>query len=118
MQFIDGNADVKGKPNLTCIKFSEWVNVDLFPNENLAPGFPRKISVESGWKWMHELGFEVIAKKKGTFVDGHERDDVVAYRNKFLRRMVGLGFPNESNAPTEDAKKHCHVILSVPAQKC
>ena len=30
----------------------------------------------------------------------------MAYRNTFLRQMVGLGFPNESN---EDEKKHCHV---------
>ena len=26
---------------------------------------------------MHELGFEVLETKKGTFVDGHERDNVV-----------------------------------------
>ena len=35
-----------------------------------------------------------MAKKKGTFVDGHERDDVVLYHETFLRRMVGLGFLN------------------------
>ena len=27
-------------------------------------------------KWM---GFEVVTKKKGTFIDGHERDDVAEY---------------------------------------
>ena len=48
---------------------------------------------------MHELGFEVVSKKKGTFVDGHEREDVVEYRIKFLRRMVCLGFLNPDNAP-------------------
>ena len=53
---------------------------------------------------MHELGFEVVSKKKGTFVDGHEREDVVEYRIKFLRRMVCLGFLNPDNAPTEEAK--------------
>jgi len=42
-------------------------------------------------------------KKKGTFVDGHEQDDV-EYRTTFLWRMVGLGFLNETNAPTEEAK--------------
>ena len=26
---------------------------------------------------MHELGFEAFAKKKGRFVDGHEREDVL-----------------------------------------
>ena len=40
--------------------------------------------------------------KKGTYVDGHERSDVVQYRNKFLRRLCALGFLNEHNAPTPD----------------
>ena len=55
---------------------------------------------------MHELGFDVdvVSKKKGTFVDGHEREDVVAYRTKFVRRMVSLGFLNPDNAPTDEAK--------------
>ena len=30
-----------------------------------------------------KMGFEVVLAKKGIFVDGHERDDVVAYRNIF-----------------------------------
>ena len=49
------------------------------------------------------LVFEPVSK--GTFVDGHERDNVVEYRKTFLRRMLALGFLNESNAPTEEAKK-------------
>ena len=49
----------------------------LLPNETLEPGYPRKLGVETCRKWMHELGFEVVAKRKGTFVDGHERPDVV-----------------------------------------
>ena len=103
-KYIRENADVKGQPNLTIQKFCDWVNEDLLPNETLEPGFPRRISMESGRKWMHELGFEVVSKKKGTFVDGHEREDIVEYRIKFLRRMVCLGFLNPDNAPTEEAK--------------
>jgi len=30
------------------------------------------------------VGFSKIEAKKGTYVDGHERDDVVKYRGKFL----------------------------------
>ena len=29
---------------------------------------------------MHELGFEVVTKKKGTYVHGHEKKDVLEYR--------------------------------------
>ena len=103
VKYVRNNSNVKGKPNLTISSFSEWVNEDLLPNETLEPGFPRKVSVETARMWLHELGFEVVAKKKGTFVDGHEREDVVEYRTKFLRKMIGLGFLNEANAPTAEA---------------
>ena len=53
---------------------------------------------------MHEMGFEVQAAKKGSYVDGHECDDVKEYRKIFFRHMVALGFLNQSNAPTEEAK--------------
>lgn len=90
------------------------MNDDLLPNETLEPGFPRKIAVETVRKWMHEMEFEVVAKKKGTFVDGHERDDVVEYHEIFLRRLVSLGFLNASNAPTEEAKKALPTDLHTP----
>ena len=83
--YIHSNANVKSKPNMTVSQFCHWVNKDLLPNETLEPGFPRKISVETARKRMHELGFEVVIKKKGTFIDGHEHNNVVEYRKKFLR---------------------------------
>ncbi len=56
------------------------------------PGIPKRISIETARKWMHELEFNVVAEKKGTFVDVHERQDVVEYRKMFLQRVVaGLG---------------------------
>ena len=63
----------------------------------MEPGYPRKIGLETACKWMHELGFEVVAKKKGTFVDSHECEDVVEYRKNFLCKMVGLGFLSLDN---------------------
>ena len=84
----------KGRPNLTVAKFCQWVNDDPLFNSTFEPGFPRKIGIETARKWLHELGFSVVNKKKGTFVDGHERDDVVGHRKMFLRRMVALGFHN------------------------
>lgn len=116
-QYIRENANVKGKPNLTIAMFCQWVNDDLLPNTTLEPGFPRKIAFETARKWMHELGFSVVAKKKGTYVDGHERDDVVEYRRTFLRRMVGLGFLNQENAPTEEARNALPADLSLPPRE-
>jgi len=114
--YVRQNSAVKGKANLTTHSFCEWVNEDLLTNETLEPGFPRKISVETARHWLHELGFEVLTAKKGCFVDGHEREDVVEYRKKFLRKMVGLGFLNEQNAPTDEAKLALPGDLACPPQ--
>ncbi len=53
---------------------------------------------------MHDLGFEV-QRSKGTTVDGHDREYVVEYYKMFLQLMVAMGFLNEGNSPTEEARK-------------
>ena len=102
--YVRENRVVKGQPNLHLQSFTSWVNEVFLPNHALDPGFPRKVSCETARKWLHELGFSVIDAKKGTYVDGHERSDVVEYRARFLRKMVALGFLNQENAPTPEAK--------------
>ena len=77
-RYIRENANVKGHPKLTAGKFCQWVNNDLLPNQTLECGFLRKISLETARKWMLELSFNVVRKKKGTYVNGRERD-VVEY---------------------------------------
>ena len=86
---------------MTVIDFCKWVNKSLLPNSTIEPGFPRKIAVETARKWLHQLGFEVLTVRKGIFIDGHEREDVVLYRKEFLRRMVKIGFLHFTNAPTQ-----------------
>ena len=102
-KYVRENSNVKGRPNLTKLSFCRWVNEELLPNENLEPGFPRHISTETGRKWLHMLGFEVLSSAKGMFFDGHERKDVVQERKMFLERMVEVGFLHPSEAPTPEA---------------
>ncbi|EEB89585.1 hypothetical protein MPER_12299, partial [Moniliophthora perniciosa FA553] len=45
-----------------------------------------KISISTGDRWLKKLDWRYGHKKKGMYVDGHERDDVVAYRKKFCER--------------------------------
>ena len=113
-RYVRENRVVKGQPNMRLQSFTYWVNEALLPNHGLEPGFPRKVSCETARKWLHELGFSIIDAKKGTYVDGHERDDVVEYRAQFLRRMVGLGFLNRENAPTPEAKLALPEDLETP----
>lgn len=53
---------------------------------------------------------------KETYVHGHERDNVVQYRQKFLQRMVSLGFLNANNAPTDEAKAALPTDIHCPAE--
>jgi hypothetical protein len=34
------------------------------------------------YKWLNRLGFYATEEKKGVYVDGHEREDVIEYRQK------------------------------------
>ena len=102
-RYVRENTVVKGRPNLTAGSFCQWVNECLLTTQTLEPGYPRHISVETARKWLLELGFTVMEHKKGTYVDGHERPDVVQYRSKFLRQLSALGFLNKHNAPTPEA---------------
>jgi len=91
-EYVRANAAAKGRPNMTTVEFCKWVNKALLPSSTLEPGFPRRTSVETARKWLHEMGFEVLTARKGIFIDGHERPDVVASRMTFLRKMVKIGF--------------------------
>ena len=104
-QYVRESANVKGQSNLTKHSFCRWVNEELLPNGILEPGFPRCISVETARKWLHAMGFEVLAADKGMFFDGHEREDAVKEREKSLSKMVEVGFLHPSEAPTPDAAR-------------
>ncbi len=38
-------------------------------------------------RWLKKMGYVYDNYKKGLYFDGHERDDVVEYRRKFLEQM-------------------------------
>ena len=123
--YIDTNASVKGKPNLTAHSFRQWVNDVSLPNETFEPGFPRKIGVETARKWMHEMGYEVLTSKTGAYVDGHKGDDVVLYPKHFcygwslldfliqqtlLQMMLSSGFLATFIAHQNQCWKNCHIF--------
>ena len=65
--------------------FAKWVIDSLHQNQELSILSPVNIHVNTALRWMHVLGFRSVEHKKGTYTDGHERPDVVAYR-----KMYGL----------------------------
>ena len=107
-EFVQTNASVKGKKNLTAAAFCSWVNEVLLVNNVLEPGYPRKVSVATAQRWLHSLGFQVIKKKKGTYVDGHERADVIDYRQKFLKKWLLMAFSIKTICQYPVLKVHSH----------
>lgn len=64
----------------------KYMEIELFPRIHLKVG--RGISLSTALCWMLKEGFWYISHKKGLYFDGHDRPDVVAYRqDHFLPTM-------------------------------
>ena len=48
------------------------------------------IKKEAARLWLHKLGLSWRSAKKTVYFDGHERDDVVAYRQQFVQEFLDL----------------------------
>ena len=78
--FVRSNANKKGEPNLTVHDFASWVRST----------YSIDICDETARLWLHNLGFSQQHHHKGVYFDGHEREDVVAYRKQFLDKLAEL----------------------------
>lgn len=98
------NAHKKGSPNMTAASFCAWVNNDLLPSTTLPPNYPRLISVRTATRWLHRLSYRPTSHKKEAYVDGHERQDVVAYRVKYLKELDNLRSSHLPPPPCSDER--------------
>ena len=78
------------KAQVTAHTFMKYVNEELLASFTLPENAPIQISLRSAYRWMHKMGFTYKKYKRGTFVDGHERGDVVKYRSSFLKKLHAL----------------------------
>jgi len=63
------------------------MEVELFPRIQLSVG--RGILISTACRWLHCEGFQYMQHKKALYFDGHDRPDVVDYRqNVFLPQMA------------------------------
>jgi hypothetical protein len=49
----------------------------------------RGITVQTAQRWLKTMGWRYGKKKKGMYIDGHEREDVVEYRKGFVECWEG-----------------------------
>lgn len=89
-EWVRENAFKKGEPNMTAAAFCQHANNHLLPSSHLPPFFPRSISLKTSIRWLHHLGFKPRSHKKGVYIDGHEREDVVKHRGTYLKTMDEL----------------------------
>ena len=79
-EYMREHGYVKGAPNLTLADFVRWVS----------EVWDVKICMETARVWLHSMGFTYRQFSKGIYFDGHEREDVVDDRSKYLSRMASL----------------------------
>ena len=91
-----------GGPNMTAQSFCDLVNNSLLPSSHLQPHFPRSISVRTAIRWLHHLGFKQVSHKKGVYIDGHKREDVVRHRKSFLKTLGELRESHKPPPPCSD----------------
>ena len=101
-EWVREHAFKKGEPNMTAQTFCEWVNNSLLPSSHLPPHFPRSISLRTAIRWLHHLGFNPVSHRKGVYIDGHEREDVVRHRKEFLKVMDELRRTHRPPPPCTD----------------
>jgi hypothetical protein len=60
--------------------------VDYFsvPENRVRLGFTKSISLRTAQCWMSRLGYRWTKEPRGQYADGHERDDIVHYRQKIF----------------------------------
>ena len=91
---------------MTAQSFCDWVNNDLLPSSHLAPHFPRSIRLRTAIRWFHNLGFKPVSHKKGVYIDGHERDDVVQHRKCLLKTLHNLRSAHKPPPQCSDEPPH------------
>jgi hypothetical protein len=69
----------------TSKKFFLGKTTDIYNKPGKKPKEWKPFGKTVTYKWLNRLGFYVIKEKKGVYVDGHERADIIEYwQNDFL----------------------------------
>ena len=108
-EWVRENAFKKGAPNMTAMAFCEYTNNHLLPSSHLPPFFPRSVSLRTAIRWLRHLGFKPKSHKKGVYIDGHEREDVVKHREEFLKTMDQLRQSHKPPPQCEDEEPRVRI---------
>lgn len=95
---ILADEDIAADIHLHLQSLGKWVSAKQIVQYIRTPEFQarlrvkRNISVRTAQRWLKKMGYRWRQEPKGMYSDGHEREDVVDYRqNVFLPRWRDLG---------------------------
>ena len=84
-RWVRQHCCTKAKPNRTASDFCCYINTNIPPKTSHSLGFSPRISVKTARRFLCDLGFQrVDSSKKGVYIDGHKRQDVVEERSRYL----------------------------------
>ena len=66
--------------------FQNYLNTELLPM--ITGAVKTSVSLSSATRWMKRIGYRYGMWKKAVYTDGHERDDVKRYREKFCAEFL------------------------------
>ena len=81
--------------------------------QRVEKGHPPKVSLQArtAREWLNKMGYRWKNIKKGVYIDGHEREDVVEYRGKFLDKWYGMQpYVREWEEVTEEVEGEVRVM--------
>lgn len=81
-----------GIGEITPFRLQKHVNNVIIPSllSALPNNTPQTISLRTAQSWLRKLGYFATQAKKGIYIDGHDRPDVIEAREKFLDRVKHL----------------------------
>lgn len=80
-EFVKNVGYKRRKPNMTLEDFLRWIEEK----------WKVKVGRETARRWLHNMGFSYHQFSKGVYFDGHERQDVVEDRNRYLETLEWYG---------------------------
>ncbi|KAF9510740.1 hypothetical protein BS47DRAFT_1487299 [Hydnum rufescens UP504] len=90
--------------SVTSSRFCCALNATIFPDLGIA--LKKPLSNHTAHRWMHKLGFHQTILQKGVYMDGHEREDVIHYRNDIFLPTMAKFESHMACYEGEDLKRH------------
>jgi hypothetical protein len=84
------------------------VNTIIFPKLNITPKNP--ICLRTARRWLVACGWRYSRVRKGIYVDGHEREDVVKYRTETFLPLMAKYQKQMATWEVEEGKDEMHRV--------